>query len=29
MGRMTEAEESEQRALSMYRHRQIHVHGIQ
>ncbi len=28
MGRMTEAEESEQRALSMYRHRQIHVHGI-
>lgn len=27
MGRMTEAEESEQRALSMYRLRQIHVHG--
>jgi tetratricopeptide (TPR) repeat protein len=28
MGLMTEAEESEQRALSMYRHRQIHVHGV-
>lgn len=28
MGRMTEAEESEQRALSMYRHRQIHVHAL-
>jgi tetratricopeptide (TPR) repeat protein len=28
MGRMTEAKESEERALSMYRHRQIHVHGV-